>query len=219
MSLLSIVCIPNGKIFTSAMLGLLQVCLFSSISPFEYLSLIFFSQGVGQKLECAPSPTDSSILIEKHFPTRFSIQVYLICWSVMMFISFLAFLLLWRTQPKQNESNLIQLIEGKESTLTEPLDHSSKDTRRKDLDVANRNEEKTIDSNQNGRCTSEKLIYLVTILWTTIWLPGCISPVSFYPLNPYGTATFQHVIILCRWSKPIFSLFLRMGSSDEFLSL
>ena len=55
---------------------------------------------MGQQAECVPDPDKPDEFTERHFPSRFSVQVYFIYLSVIMFISFMTFLLLWRTQRK-----------------------------------------------------------------------------------------------------------------------
>ena len=74
-----------------AMIGLVQVRGLKDSFSFEK---ICFFQGCWEKL---------GALTEKNFPPRFSVQVYLICRSVIMFISFVAFLSLWKQQRKDKK--------------------------------------------------------------------------------------------------------------------
>ncbi|CAF1077944.1 unnamed protein product [Adineta steineri] len=165
----------------------------SSLIP----AILGLLQGVGQEAKCIPSPTNQSIMIEQHFPARFSVQIYLICLSIIMCISFIAFLLLWRTQPQeknQKKSQAEQIIAGEnaqDSLLT---------VNNNDVIV------KSPNDNNEEKFSMETIIYLLIILWTSILLIGCIPSINSYSLNPYGASTFHYVLILCQCCYPLVSL-------------
>ena len=62
---------------------------------------------MGQQAECVPDPNKLDEFTERDFPPRVSVQVYLIYLSVIMFIAFMAFLLLWRTEQSSKTKHLI----------------------------------------------------------------------------------------------------------------
>ena len=146
--------------------------------------MLFFFKGVGQKPQCIPDPEKAGVLTEKHFPPRFSVQVYLICLSVIMFISFIAFLLLWRQQRKDKRKK-----QDEQKRIEENLKLTVNTEQNVPAPKPIVKEEK-FDANMQ--------IYLFVTLWTSILLIGCIPSINSYSLNPYGAATFHYVLILCR---------------------
>ncbi len=100
----------------------------------------------------------------------------------MMLISFIAFLLLWKTQKNKNEDKK-QIPEGNEL-----------------LDI---NKER-IPVENNEKFDLKTIIYLLIILWTSVLLIGCIPSINSFSLNPYGASTFHYVIILCKFYSKIF---------------
>ncbi|CAF1530482.1 unnamed protein product [Adineta ricciae] len=163
----------------------------SSLLP----AILGLLQGVGRS-DCIPSLTNPSILIEKTYPPRFSIEVYLFCLSVLMCVSFIAFLLLWKTQPKIDKP--VKNPEPVQETLLEEITK---------VEVAHTNEEIKIEvvNTNEEKFTKQTIAYLAIILWTSILLIGCIPSINSFSLNPYGAATFHYVIIMCQCCYPLVS--------------
>ena len=124
------------------------------------------------------------MLIEEHFPARFSVAVYLSCLSGLMVVSFLAFLLLWKTQPREKLPK-----EQEQEQVKGPL-------------LLNEQREKK-EEEEEKKFTGETWITLGVILWTSILLIGCIPSINSYSLNPYGASTFHYVIIACLSLSPL----------------
>ena len=125
-------------------------------------------------------------MVPKHFPARFSVRVYLICLSVIMLISFIAFIFLWKMQQNKKQNNEVQQTEADENAQSALL-------RVNDDGLAVK-----IEDNKKAKFTLRTIIYLLVILWTSILLIGCIPSLNSYSLNPYGAATFHYVLILCK---------------------
>jgi hypothetical protein len=126
-------------------------------------------------------------MIASHYPPRFSVQIYLICLSVIMLISFISFLLLWKTHKKEKnrmETELKLTGEHVESALL-----SLKVADELNVQI----EDETVD-----KFSTRTIVYLLIILWTSILLIGCIPSINSYSLNPYGASTFHYVLILCK---------------------
>jgi hypothetical protein len=103
-----------------------------------------------------------------------------------MFISFIAFLLLWKNQRKEKQkSQAEQVIAGEnpQSSL---------------LTIDNDQLEVKIEDKNDEKFTLKTIMYLLIILWTSILLIGCIPSINSYSLNPYGASTFHYVLILCK---------------------
>jgi hypothetical protein len=98
-----------------------------------------------------------------------------------MLISFIAFILLWKTQLKKKEK--LQIIAGENPQDSVPLTV---------------NNDQLEDKNPE-KFTLRTMMYLLIILWTSILLIGCIPSINSYSLNPYGASTFHYVIILCKF--------------------
>ncbi|CAF1344369.1 unnamed protein product [Rotaria sordida] len=162
----------------------------SSLIP-AILGLI---QGVGQKPECVPVSLNSTEMKAKYYPARFSVQIYLICLSIIMLISFIAFIILWKIKVKNEEkSQAKQIIVGENA-------QSSLLTVNNDGIIVENQDDK------QEKFTRRTIIYLIIILWTSILLIGCIPSLNSYSLNPYGPSTFHYVIILCQCCYPFVSL-------------
>lgn len=123
----------------------------------------------------------------KHFPPRFSVQVYLICLSIIMMISFGAFILLWKTQKKKEEKPEAKQVIAGENVQSALLTVN--------------NDQVTVEKEENDeeKFDLKTIIYLIIILWTSILLIGCIPSINSYSLNPYGASTFHYVIIACKF--------------------
>ena len=128
-----------------------------------------------------PSSSSSSSDEVKRRSARFSVQVYLGILSVLMFCSFVAFLLLWRLQPKKQRKS-----------AEEQLELNEKDGERSA-------EEQT---NTEKRFSRFSMLLLGIVFWTSILLIGCIPSINSYSLNPYGPMTFHYVLILCQFFSP-----------------
>lgn len=152
-------------------------------------------QGVGQKPECVPESTNSTKLMAKHFPARFSVQIYFICLSAIMLISFLAFIFLWKTYRKSKQKSEAQQVIAGENAQSALLTVSNDQ-------VLVENE----DNDGKGKFTIRTKLYLLIILWTSILLIGCIPSLNSYSLNPYGAETFHYVLIICQCCYPFVSL-------------
>jgi hypothetical protein len=102
-----------------------------------------------------------------------------------MLISFIAFILLWQTQPKEKKKISAEqvIVENVQSALL---------TLNND-EIIIKDEEKSEE-----KFTKETIIYLLIILWTSILLIGCIPSINSYSLNPYGASTFHYVLIICK---------------------
>ena len=155
-------------------------------------------KGVGQKPECIPNPKNKAEKIAKYFEPRFSVQIYLICLSVIMLISFIAFILLWKTQPKdkKHKDQAEQVIAGEspQSTL---------------LSVNNDEVVVQVEGKTEEKFSKRTIVYLLIILWTSILLIGCIPSINSYSLNPYGASTFHYVLIICKFYFVLFQIVLK----------
>jgi len=168
-----------------AMLGLAQVNF-----RIKFCFLIKFlipKKGVGQKPVCIPVSLNSTERKAKYFPPRFSVQIYLICLSIIMLISFIAFILLWKTQLKKKEKLPAEQFIAGENAQDSAL-----------LTVNNDQLEVKIEDKNEEKFTFETIMYLLIILWTSILLIGCIPSINSYSLNPYGASTFHYVLIACK---------------------
>lgn len=146
----------------------------SSLIP----AFLGFIQGLTDEVNCDANQSSD---VETKLPsTRFSIEVYFICLSLLMGISFVAFLLLCKFQPKKTEEKNDEQTELNEDKNDEKL-----------------NEEKIDFNDDKKRFDSLAMIYLGIIFWTSILLIGCIPSMNSYSLNPYGSTTFHNVLILC----------------------
>jgi len=104
-----------------------------------------------------------------------------------MSISFLAFLLLWKNQRKENKKSEAEKVLTEENDQS-PLLPINSDEITVPIE-AKKNEEKL---------TFRAIMYLLIILWTSILLIGCIPSINSYSLNPYGILTFHYVLIFCK---------------------
>jgi hypothetical protein len=104
-----------------------------------------------------------------------------------MLISFISFILLWKTQPREKETKPVEKV-----ILEENLE---------DKLLSVQNDEVFVESatkTKLDKWTLQEIIYLLIILWTSILLIGCIPSINSYSLNPYGASTFHYVLILCK---------------------
>jgi len=104
-----------------------------------------------------------------------------------MLISFISFILLWKTQPREKETKPVEKV-----ILEENLE---------DKLLSVHNDEVFVESATKikvDKWTLQEIIYLLIILWTSILLIGCIPSINSYSLNPYGASTFHYVLILCK---------------------
>ncbi|CAF4805503.1 unnamed protein product [Rotaria socialis] len=161
----------------------------SSLIP-AMLGLI---QGVGQAPECVLTSSNPAIKEAKYHPARFSVNIYLICLSIIMLISFCAFVILWKREKKDIEkSPAVQIIIG-ENAQSSLLTYNNDEIIVKD------------ENDKQEHFTTRTIVYLLIILWTSILLIGCIPSINSYSLNPYGATTFHYVIILCQCCYPLVS--------------
>jgi hypothetical protein len=103
-----------------------------------------------------------------------------------MLISFFAFLLLWKTQRKENKKSEAEKVLTEENDQSPLLPINSDEIT---VPIEEKNEEKF---------TFQAIMYLLIIVWTSILLIGCVPSINSYSLNPYGISTFHYVIILCK---------------------
>jgi len=136
----------------------------------------------------------------KYFPPEFSVKIYLICLSIMMFISFIAFLLLWKNQRKEKQKSQAEQVIAGENPQSSLL---TIDNDQLEVKIEDKNEEKF---------TLKTIMYLLIILWTSILLIGCIPSINSYSLNPYGASTFHYVLILCK----LFFFYIKYFSKQNF---
>jgi hypothetical protein len=104
-----------------------------------------------------------------------------------MLISFISFILLWKTQPREKETKPVEKV-----ILEENL---------QDKLLSVQNDEVFVESatkTKLDKWTLQEIIYLLIILWTSILLIGCIPSINSYSLNPYGASTFHYVLILSK---------------------
>ena len=112
-----------------------------------------------------------------------------------MSISFVAFILLWRTQPRKRQATAPVPALADQLLRTELLTQENRDA----IVVP-------ADETKVNRFDRRSLVYLSIILWTSILLIGCIPSINSYSLNPYGPATFHYVIILCQFISSLLLL-------------
>ncbi|UJR17914.1 hypothetical protein I4U23_004813 [Adineta vaga] len=192
----------------------------SSLIP----ALLGLAQGVGKKAECIQSTDNPLILTERHYPPRFSIEIYMYCLSIIMLLSFVAFLFLWRTQPKQkktvkrdepvqevllNEKEQEQVQVQLQEIFLNEKEQEQVQVQLQEIFLNEKEQEQVqveVVNTQEKKFTKQTIIYLFIILWTSILLIGCIPSINSYSLNPYGAATFHYVIILCQCCYPFVSL-------------
>jgi len=104
-----------------------------------------------------------------------------------MLISFISFILLWKTQPREKETKPVEKV-----ILEENLQDKLLSVQNDEVFVENATKTKL------DKWTLQEIIYLLIILWTSILLIGCIPSINSYSLNPYGASTFHYVLILCK---------------------
>jgi hypothetical protein len=104
-----------------------------------------------------------------------------------MLISFISFILLWKTQPREKQTKPVEKI-----ILEENLQDKLLSVQNDEVIVENANKIRL------DKWTLEEIVYLLIVLWTSILLIGCIPSINSYSLNPYGASTFHYVLILSK---------------------
>jgi hypothetical protein len=110
-----------------------------------------------------------------------------------MLISFIAFILLWKTQPKDKKHK-----DPAEKVITGESPQSQL------LNVNNDEVIVRVEDKNPEKFTLRTMMYLLIILWTSILLIGCIPSINSYSLNPYGASTFHYVLIICKFYFVLF---------------
>jgi hypothetical protein len=114
-----------------------------------------------------------------------------------MSISFIAFILLWKTQRKTIEKTEAKKVIAGENVQSALLTFNNDQ-------IIVENEEK-VKEKVEEKFDLKTIIYLSIILWTSVLLIGCIPSINSYSLNPYGASTFHYVIIACKFYSKNFS--------------